>query len=180
MLSLKKTIFAQRKYLSPFRFREMQYLVDFMYKGEVNVTQDELPSLLKSAEALQIRGLCGSDQLLNQQNLTHLKAQVCLINKYDCSYRSVTITVIFSMFYDEVLELEWYPIAGVPLLSRLCLLFSTHSILFVTISILVTPRVAVSFLFFPFVSTSNLYMYLCFSFCSNMLFTAAKGFGVEF
>lgn len=51
----------------------MQSLVDFMYKGEVNVTQDDLPSLLKSAEALQIRGLCGSEQLLNQQNFPGLK-----------------------------------------------------------------------------------------------------------
>ncbi|KAL1500807.1 hypothetical protein ABEB36_006249 [Hypothenemus hampei] len=51
-------------FMKDMKFQEMQSLVDFMYKGEVNVTQDDLPSLLKSAEALQIRGLCGSDQLL--------------------------------------------------------------------------------------------------------------------
>ncbi|XP_031330637.1 protein bric-a-brac 1-like isoform X2 [Photinus pyralis] len=60
-------------FMKDMKFQEMQSLVDFMYKGEVNVTQDDLPSLLKSAEALQIRGLCGSDQLLNQHHLGNLK-----------------------------------------------------------------------------------------------------------
>ncbi|XP_058057114.1 protein tramtrack, beta isoform-like [Anopheles bellator] len=43
----------------------MQALVDFMYKGEVNVSQAGLPDLMKCAEILKIRGLCGSDAALN-------------------------------------------------------------------------------------------------------------------
>ncbi|CAG9814991.1 unnamed protein product [Phaedon cochleariae] len=61
-------------FMKDMKFSEMQSLVDFMYKGEVNVTQDDLPSLLKSAEALQIRGLCGSDQLLNPTYFNNIRA----------------------------------------------------------------------------------------------------------
>lgn len=43
----------------------IQALVDFMYKGEVNVSQAGLPDLMKCAEILKIRGLCGSDAALN-------------------------------------------------------------------------------------------------------------------
>lgn len=45
---------------------EIQALVDFMYKGQVNVSQAGLPQLLKCAETLQIRGLCGTDSTLNE------------------------------------------------------------------------------------------------------------------
>lgn len=50
---------------------EIQALVDFMYKGEVNVSQAGLPDLLKCAETLQIRGLCGSDAALNLNHITN-------------------------------------------------------------------------------------------------------------
>lgn len=42
------------------RFEELRTLVDFMYKGEVYVTQERLPTLLAAADALQIKGLSGS------------------------------------------------------------------------------------------------------------------------
>ncbi|XP_055910238.1 longitudinals lacking protein, isoforms H/M/V isoform X1 [Eupeodes corollae] len=51
---------------------EIQALVDFMYKGEVNVTQAGLPNLLKCAESLRIRGLYGSDAALNLNQLRQM------------------------------------------------------------------------------------------------------------
>lgn len=48
------------------RLWEIQALVDFMYKGQVNVSQAGLPQLLKCAETLQIRGLCGTESTLNE------------------------------------------------------------------------------------------------------------------
>lgn len=47
-------------FMRDMKHSEIEALVDFMYNGEVNVTQEELPGLLKIAESLQIRGLCAS------------------------------------------------------------------------------------------------------------------------
>lgn len=43
--------------LKDVRFTDLKALVDFMYKGEVNVSQDQLNRLLKTAETLKVRGL---------------------------------------------------------------------------------------------------------------------------
>jgi len=43
--------------LKDIRFVDLKALVQFMYRGEVNVSQDQLPTLLKAAETLKIKGL---------------------------------------------------------------------------------------------------------------------------
>lgn len=55
-----ETIFLQNNhahpiiYLKDVRYSEIRSLLDFMYKGEVNVSQNCLPSFLKTAESLQV------------------------------------------------------------------------------------------------------------------------------
>ncbi|XP_066593464.1 protein jim lovell-like isoform X1 [Prorops nasuta] len=50
------------------KFWEVEALVKFMYRGEVNVAHDKLPQLLNAAEALQVKGLAAgpSPQMQNQ------------------------------------------------------------------------------------------------------------------
>ena len=56
-----ETIFLQNNhphpiiYLKDVRYSEIRSLLDFMYKGEVNVGQSSLPMFLKTAESLQVR-----------------------------------------------------------------------------------------------------------------------------
>ncbi|RZF42692.1 hypothetical protein LSTR_LSTR001487 [Laodelphax striatellus] len=47
-------------FLHNVEFQHLKALVDFMYLGEVNVAQTNLPSFLHTAETLQIRGLADS------------------------------------------------------------------------------------------------------------------------
>ncbi|XP_046397725.1 protein abrupt-like isoform X1 [Ischnura elegans] len=43
--------------LKDVKFSDLKTMVDFMYYGEVNVSQNQLPSILKTAEMLMIKGL---------------------------------------------------------------------------------------------------------------------------
>ncbi|XP_037955674.1 sex determination protein fruitless-like isoform X2 [Teleopsis dalmanni] len=64
-----ETIFLQNHhphpiiYLKDVRYSEMRSLLDFMYRGEVNVGQSSLPMFLKTAESLQVRGLTDNNNL---------------------------------------------------------------------------------------------------------------------
>ncbi|GAB1868899.1 Putative serine threonine-protein kinase dyrk2-like protein [Camponotus japonicus] len=43
--------------LKDIKFSDLKIMVDFMYYGEVNISQDQLPSIIKTAESLKIKGL---------------------------------------------------------------------------------------------------------------------------
>lgn len=49
--------------LKDVKFTELKSMMDYMYRGEVNISQDQLGTFLKAAESLQIKGLSdnGSD-----------------------------------------------------------------------------------------------------------------------
>lgn len=71
-----ETIFIQNAHPHPIIFlkdvnyNEMKALLDFMYKGEVNVSQNLLPMFLKTAEALQIRGLTDNNSFGGRDEIT--------------------------------------------------------------------------------------------------------------
>lgn len=43
-------------FLNNVAFDDLKALIEYMYKGEVNVSQEQLPRFLASAEALKIKG----------------------------------------------------------------------------------------------------------------------------
>lgn len=60
--------------LKDVRHADLRTLINFMYKGEVNVQYCQLPELLKTAESLKV-----SDRLLNNvPNFAHIKLIDCM------------------------------------------------------------------------------------------------------
>ncbi|XP_046674219.1 protein jim lovell-like [Homalodisca vitripennis] len=49
--------------LKDLRGWEIQAIVDFMYRGEISVGQEQLTSLIKAAESLQVRGLAHTERI---------------------------------------------------------------------------------------------------------------------
>jgi len=43
-------------------FSHLQAILEFMYAGEVNVSQEQLPAFLKTAERLKVKGLAEAPQ----------------------------------------------------------------------------------------------------------------------
>ncbi|XP_012535422.1 broad-complex core protein isoforms 1/2/3/4/5 [Monomorium pharaonis] len=58
-------------FLRDMKMWELQALVEFMYRGEVYVEQQQLATLMQAAEVLQVRGLStqGSDNSVNESNI---------------------------------------------------------------------------------------------------------------
>jgi len=70
----KKMIEFQQKEKHPLivlndvSFLHMSAILEFMYNGEVNVTQEELPDFLKTAEKLEIKGLAEDEKEIGGEN----------------------------------------------------------------------------------------------------------------
>jgi len=56
-------------YLKGVEFSHLQAILDFMYHGEVNVSQEDLNAFLAVADDLQIKGLSSQETLKNKSNV---------------------------------------------------------------------------------------------------------------
>lgn len=54
--------------LKDIKYQELQAMMNYMYRGEVNITQETLGSFLKAAESLQIRGLTDNNNCIENNN----------------------------------------------------------------------------------------------------------------
>ena len=63
-------------FLKDIKYDEIRAILDYMYKGEVNVAQEQLPGLLRVAELLKVKGLVEEDRekIFNSSGLKEPRA----------------------------------------------------------------------------------------------------------
>ena len=52
----------------------MEFLLNFMYKGEINVPEDTIPELIKAAEVFKIKGIAVPD-VIQEDSISNEKSQ---------------------------------------------------------------------------------------------------------
>jgi len=67
-------------FLKDITFNQIRALLDYMYHGEVSVQEEELPALLKIAEALKVKGLVESDDKEGKQSPSSIGPNVTSSN----------------------------------------------------------------------------------------------------
>lgn len=75
------------------KWPELKAIVEFMYKGEINVNQDQISPLLAIAEMLQIRGLAevNSEQNAMGQNLAETQIKAKQLPSVDLTAKSRSV-----------------------------------------------------------------------------------------
>ncbi|RWS31104.1 Protein bric-a-brac 1-like protein [Leptotrombidium deliense] len=58
------------------KMRDLKAIVDFMYKGEVNISRNQLSTLLKTAEILRVKGLTESSESTTRSSGDNLEQQL--------------------------------------------------------------------------------------------------------
>ncbi|KAJ1525198.1 hypothetical protein ONE63_010030 [Megalurothrips usitatus] len=66
--------------LKDVKYDDLKVIVDFMYYGEVNVSQEQLPAILKTAEMLKVKGLA---EMPEQNNISLSKSRSLSSDKGD-------------------------------------------------------------------------------------------------
>jgi len=69
--------------LKDVKFQELRAMMDYMYRGEVNISQDQLAALLKAAESLQIKGLSDNSRGTSSSNTANNNNNNNAMNKPD-------------------------------------------------------------------------------------------------
>uniref|UniRef100_A0A1B6LKP4 BTB domain-containing protein n=1 Tax=Graphocephala atropunctata TaxID=36148 RepID=A0A1B6LKP4_9HEMI len=73
-------------------FHELKAMLDYMYRGEVNISQEQLGTFLKAAESLQIKGLTDSGAISENRDFERSR-EIDHVREFNRSSRSLPVSV---------------------------------------------------------------------------------------